>query len=151
MVYVDKMTRKIDPFDRIVPCPLIVIVIVVVLILVYYSLFLSTSFISVGKALQEPVVTTAKVNSVSSKVTSANTNTTPSVNVNVISMKVASASHRVVSAQTPKEFPQTLLSSYRITNAQGVYSERVLSENSNTTNALNYNVPHTQRSISNVS
>ena len=146
------MSHKIKPFDRIVVCPPVVVVILVVLILVCYSLFLSTSFMSVGKALQEPVViTTAKVNPVSSKVTSADTRTTPSVNVNVLSMKVISASHRVISAQTPKEFPQTLLSSYRVTNAQGVYSERVLSENNNTSNALNYNIPHNQRSISNVS
>ena len=68
------MSYKIKPFDRIVVCPPVVVVILVVLILVCYSLFLSTSFMSVGKALQEPVViTTEKVNPVSSKVTSANT------------------------------------------------------------------------------
>jgi hypothetical protein len=137
------MSSQINLFKLTTMFQLVIVVIVVLSILICYSLFLF-SFISVGNALQEAVVTTSRANAVLSKVTSAYSNSTPSTNV--LSEKALLASYRVISAQAPKQFPQTLLSSYTVTNAQGISSESVSSENNKTSSALNYIVHHTQRS-----
>jgi hypothetical protein len=119
------------------------------LIILCYSLFLSTSFVSVGKASQEGITTT-KVNAVSSKVIAANSNSTPSSNM--ASYKVKLSSSKVIPAKNAMQLPQSLLLSYTVTNTQGVSSESVLYANTNgSSNAPNNNVVlHIQRTISNV-
>src|ERR1051325_9005458 len=115
--------------------------VVAVLIILCYSLFLATSFISVGNAQQG--ITTTKVNVVSTKVTAANSNSTPSANM--LSYKVNLTSSKAIPTKNAMQLPQSLLLSYTVTNTQGVSSERVLSANNNNTsspNSPNYNVLH---------
>jgi hypothetical protein len=118
--------------------------VVAVLIILCYSLFLATSFISVGNAQQG--ITTTKVNVVSTKVTAANSNSTPSANM--LSYKVNLTSSKAIPTKNVMQLPQSLLLSYTVTNTQGVSSERVLSANNNNTGysySANYNVLHVQR------
>ena len=118
--------------------------VVAVLIILCYSLFLATSFISVGNAQQG--ITTTKVNVVSTKVTAANSNSTPSANM--LSYKVNLTSSKAIPTKNAMQLPQSLLLSYTVTNTQGVSSERVLSANNSNTsssNSANYNVLHVQR------
>jgi hypothetical protein len=118
------------------------------LIILCYSLFLSTSFVSVGKASQEGITT--KVNAVSSKVNAANSNSTPSSNMASYEVKLSSS--KVIPAKNAMQLPQSLLLSYTVTNTQGVSSESVLSANTDgSSNAPNnIVVSHIQRTISNV-
>jgi hypothetical protein len=135
------MSSKINLFDRIQSN---FSAVVAVLVILCYSLFLATSFISVGNAQQG--ITTTKVNVVSTKVTAANSNSTPSVNM--LSYKVNLTSSKAIPTKNAMQLPQSLLLSYTVTNTQGVSSERVLSANNNNTsssNSANYNVLHVQR------
>jgi hypothetical protein len=139
------MNYKINLFDKIESR---FSVVMAVLIILCYSLFVSTSFVSVAKASQEGITTT-KVNAVSTKVIAANSSSKPSSNI--LSYKVNLSSSKVIPARDIMQLPQSLLLSYTVTNTEGVSSERVLSANTNgSSNSPNYNVvPHIQRTISN--
>lgn len=110
----------------------------VILILIW---FLSPDvFILAGKALQEGTTTMTAVNPTSFKIIAANSSAIPFATI--LSHKVLSESFKVISTTVVAKLPHIVLSSYTVTNASGIFSERILSANS----TLNYKVSYIQPS-----
>lgn len=112
----------------------------VILILIW---FLSPDvFILAGKALQEGTTTMTAVNPTSFKIIAANSSAIPFATI--LSHKVLSESFKVISTTVVAKLPHIVLTSYTVTNASGIFSERILSANS----TLNYKVSYIQPSSS---